>query len=43
VAVLALHTADHAKHLANIGAAMAEFTAMAGAETSRSSTGWGCC
>jgi hypothetical protein len=39
-AVHALHTADHAKHVANIAAAA--FTAIAGVEASRSSTGRGC-
>jgi hypothetical protein len=41
-AVRARHLHDHAKHLANIAAAAA-FAAMAGAGTSRSSTGRGCC
>jgi hypothetical protein len=40
-AVHALHTADHAKRVANIAAAVA-FTAIAGVGTSRSSTGRGC-
>jgi hypothetical protein len=39
--VYALRTADQAKHVTNIAAAVAAFTAIAGVGTSRSSTGRG--